>query len=196
MTHRVGTIVGAVILAAAVSAQTGRSWPIRDAPAELRPLIGDADLAIVSMQDALLRQLHDKLAQGGPEMALGACHIDAGTLARRLARTHRFAGGFTSDRLRDPANRPKPWAAGLVAANAGRQLRDVPGFVVDLGDTIGVLRPMAQQEICMSCHGPADRISPAVRALLEQRYPGDKAIGFVPGEIRGWFWVELAKSAR
>ena len=66
-----------LLLSVAISGvQTGRSWPIREAPDELRPLIVDADLAIVSMQDALLRQLHDKLAQGGPELALGACHID------------------------------------------------------------------------------------------------------------------------
>ena len=180
----------------AAGAQTGRSWPIREAPEELRPLIVDADLAIVSMQDALLRQLHDKLAQGGPELALGACHIDTSALARRLARSHEFIGGFTSDRLRDAANRPRPWAAGFVRANAGKPAREVPGFIVDLGDRVGVLRPMAQQEICASCHGPADRISPSVRKLLDVRYPGDQAVGFTTGEIRGWFWVELSKPER
>jgi hypothetical protein len=186
-----------LLLAVAVtSAQTGRSWPIREAPDELRPLIVDADLAIVSMQDALLRQLHDKLAQGGPELALGACHIDTSALARRLARSHEFDGGFTSDRLRDAANRPRPWAAAFVRSNAGKPAREVPGFVVDLGDRIGVLRPMAQQEICASCHGPANRISPSVRKLLAERYPSDKAVGFANGEIRGWFWVELSKSVR
>jgi hypothetical protein len=55
---------------------------------------------------------------------------------------------------------------------------------------------MAQQEICASCHGPADRISPSVRTLLAERYPGDRAVGFTNGEIRGWFWVELPKSRR
>jgi hypothetical protein len=196
MMTRIGTIGVVVLLGAALSAQTGQSWPIRDAPAALRTLVADADLAIVSMQDALLRQLRDKLAQGGPELALGACHIDSSALARRLARSHQFAGGFTSDRLRDPANRPRPWAAELVRAHAGRPARDVQGFVVDLGDAVGVLRPMAQQPICASCHGPAERLTPGVRKLLAERYPGDRAIGFAPGEIRGWFWVELSKTAR
>lgn len=185
-----------LLLTAMAGAQTGRSWPIREAPDELRPLIVDADLAIVSMQDALLRQLHDKLSQGGPELALGACHIDPTALAQRLGRSHAFAGGFTSDRLRDAANRPRPWAAPFVRSNAGKAAREVPGFVVDLGDRVGVLRPMAQQEICASCHGPADRISPPVRKLLGERYPADKAVGFANGEIRGWFWVELAKPRR
>ena len=98
-----------------------------------------------------------------------------------------FAGGFTSDRLRDAANRPRPWAAEFVRAHAGKPAREVPGFVVDLGNRIGVLRPIAQQEICASCHGPADRISPSVRRLLDERYPRDRAVGFTNGEIRGWF---------
>ena len=196
MTRRVTTLIGAAVLVAAVSAQTGRGWPIREAPAGLRPLIAEADLAIVSMQDALLRQLHDKLAQGGPELALGACHIDSSALARRLGRSHAFAGGFTSDRLRDTANRPRQWAAAFVRDNAGRDARGVPGFVADLGDAVGVLRPMAQQEICAACHGPEDRMSPAVRNLLAERFPGDRATGFRRGEIRGWFWVELSKTGR
>ena len=196
MNSSLRTLTGLLLAVAVTSAQTGRSWPIREAPDELRPLIVDADLAIVSMQDALLRQLHDKLEQGGPELALGACHIDTSALARRLARSHEFAGGFTSDRLRDAANRPRPWAAAFVRSNAGKAAREVPGFVVDLGDRIGVLRPMAQQEICASCHGPANRISPSVRKLLAERYPSDRAIGFANGEIRGWFWVELSKPER
>jgi hypothetical protein len=196
VTPSLKALIVLLLVVASTSAQTGRSWPIREAPEELRPLIVDADLAIVSMQDALLRQLREKLRQGGPELALGACHIDTAALARRLGRSREFAGGFTSDRLRDAANRPRPWAVEFVRANAGKPAREVPGFVVDLGKRIGVLRPIAQQEICASCHGPADRISPSVRKLLDERYPRDEAVGFTNGEIRGWFWVELSKPER
>jgi hypothetical protein len=58
---------------------------------------------------------------------------------------------------------------------------------------VGVLRPIAQRPICANCHGPADSISPAVRHLLTERYPVDRAVGFADGEIRGWFWVEMPK---
>ena len=33
----------------------------------------------------------------------------------------------------------------LVKANAGRQAKSVDGFVVDLGDRVGVLRPIAER---------------------------------------------------
>jgi cytochrome c551/c552 len=59
-----------------------------------------------------------------------------------------------------------------------------------------VIRPIAQQQACAACHGPVDRISPAVRAVLAQRYPADSAVGFAEGDIRGWYWVEMPKPGR
>jgi hypothetical protein len=74
--------------------------------------------------------------------------------------------------------------------------RDVDGFVVDLGDAVGVMRPLAERPVCANCHGPADGLSGAVRQELVDRYPADKAVGFKEGEIRGWLWVEVPKKRR
>ena len=186
-----------LVLLASVQAQPPRgTWRVADAPADLRPLISHADLIVVSLQDELLRELRAGLKEGGPDFAIKSCHVDVVGVTRRIARQEGVAAGRTSDRLRSPANRPRPWAAPLVAANAGRQARDVDGFVVDLGDAVGVLRPIAHQPICASCHGPADRLDPGVRSALKVRYPADRAIGFRRGEIRGWFWVEMPKNRR
>jgi uncharacterized protein DUF3365 len=192
-------LAAALLTAVTLAAQTTgswRQWTIRDAPEEVRPIVGRADVMIAAMQDSLLRQLSDKLAQGGPAFAVDACHMDPDELARRIGRSLGIAAGFTSDRLRNPTNTPRPWAASIVAAHAGRRAKDVDGFVVDLGDRLGVLRPMAMQRTCVSCHGPADRISPAVRRVLAERYPADQAIGFAEGDVRGWFWVEMPKPRR
>jgi hypothetical protein len=81
----------------------------------------------------------------------------------------------------------------LVQADAGRKARDVDGFVADLGNRVGVLRPIVHRPMCNACHGPSERLDAAVRAALQVRYPADRATGFRDGEIRGWFWVELAK---
>jgi hypothetical protein len=74
--------------------------------------------------------------------------------------------------------------------------REVEGFAADLGEKVGVLRPIAERPMCASCHGPAEKIDPVVRAALIGRYPADRATGFRNGEIRGWFWVEVPKKAR
>ena len=139
-----------------------------------------------------MRELAQALAERAPEKAINSCHVDSLLMTQRLAREG-AAAGRTSDRLRNPTNVPRPWAADLVKANAGRLARDVDGFAVDLGQTVGVLRPISQRSLCANCHGPADRLRPGVRAALAERYPADKAVGFSEGQIRGWFWMEIPK---
>jgi hypothetical protein len=169
------------------------SWRINEAPAELRYSITRADLIVAAMQDALLRELSAALDTGGPAHAVRSCHIDVIGVTQRIAREEGVAAGRTSDRLRNPTNAPRPWAAPLVAAHAGRPAREVEGFVVDLKDKVGVLRPIAHRPMCATCHGARDRIAPAILGELADRYPSDRATGFREGEIRGWFWVELPK---
>jgi hypothetical protein len=162
----------------------------------MRYPLSRADLIVASMQDALLRELTDSIRTGGPPFAIKSCHIDVIGITQRIGRQEGVAAGRTSHRLRSPTNAPRPWAAALVAENAGRRVRDVPGFVVDLGDKVGVLRPMAQRPMCAACHGAPEKFEPAVRAALLDRYPRDQAVGFAEGEIRGWFWVEVPKKLR
>lgn len=169
------------------------TYPLAAAPAELRFAIQRGDMVIVSLQNAVLSELTRELNQGGPGGAMKSCHLDATAIAQRVGREEGLAAGRTSDRLRNPLNAPRPWAAPIVRQYAGRRAAGVDGFVVDLGDRIGVMRPIAHRPMCGSCHGPADRLSPAVTAALQDRYPSDKATGFKDGDIRGWFWVEVPK---
>jgi hypothetical protein len=188
-----------LLLAASPQAQSPLppgTWRIAEAPAELRYPISRADLIVVSMQDALRRELTNALDQGGPAFAIQSCHIDVIGAIQRIERSEGIAAGRTSDRLRSPTNAPRAWAAPLVKANAGRLARDVDGFAVDLGNGVGVLRPIAERPMCAPCHGPAEKIGPAVSAALKDRYPVDRAVGFTEGEIRGWFWVEVPKKPR
>jgi hypothetical protein len=148
------------------------------------------------MQDALLRELTEALTRGGPATAMKSCHIDVTSVSQRIGRYEGIAAGRTSHRLRNPTNTPRPWAADIVKSHAGQRAQDVEGFAVDLGDRLGVLRPIAQRSECANCHGPAERLQPAVREALADRYPADRALGFTEGEIRGWFWVEISKSGK
>jgi hypothetical protein len=189
-----GVLLAAVLMSTAVTARLQvNSWSISQAPAELRPAISRADLVIAAMQDAVLRELRDALDRGGPGTAINSCHLDVIRVSQRIGRERGVAAGRTSDRLRNPTNAPKPWAAPFVKEYAGRSAREIDGFAVDLGDKVGVLRPIVEQATCASCHGPVEELTPAVRRVLADRYPVDRAVNFTPGEIRGWFWVEMPK---
>lgn len=169
------------------------AYPIATAPEGLRPVIQRADLIIISLQDAVLSELTRELERGGAAGAIKACHLDATAAAYRLSREHGVNLGRTSDRLRNPTNAPRPWAAGIVRQYAGRRAADVEGFAVDLGDRVGVLRPIALRPMCTACHGAPDELDPRIEAELKERYPKDRAVGFRPGDVRGWFWVEIPK---
>jgi hypothetical protein len=47
------------------------------------------------------------------------------------------------------------------------------------------LRALPTVELCTQCHGPADKLSPAVTAQLKALYPDDRATGYKVGDIRG-----------
>lgn len=190
------TCVGVVLAAVAgLNAQSSSrpTWRIADAPPEYRPVVSRADVVIDAMLDALLWELNSGLEQGGPTLAIKSCHVDSTRVSQRIGRESGLAAGRTSDRLRNPTNAPRPWAAPLVREYAGRQAREVDGFVVDLGDKVGVMRPIVQRPICGACHGRPGQFATAVKAELKERYPVDRATGFEDGQIRGWFWVEVPK---
>ena len=171
----------------------GPTYTVAGAPAALRPAIQHGDLVIVALQTALLSELRRDLDSGGAAGAMQACHLDATAVAYRVAREEGIAAGRTSARLRNPTNAPRPWAAEIVARYDNQPTKGLDGFVVDLGDRIGLLRPIREQGMCAPCHGPATGLPPAVRAALADRYPADRAVGFADGDVRGWFWVEVKK---
>jgi hypothetical protein len=148
------------------------------------------------LQGELLSELRHQLDDLGPAVALDACHLAAITVGRRTMRDEGVAVGRTSTRLRNPANASPAWAATLIELYANSPRAKVDGFVVDLGDRVGVLRPIREQRICASCHGPEETLRADVRARLAERYPADRAVGFRDGDIRGWFWVEVPRHGR
>lgn len=169
------------------------TYPAADAPPLLQSAIQRGDLVIATLQGALLTRLRSDLDAGGPELAIQSCHLAAIATTNDLARDEGLAAGRTAARLRNPANAPRPWAAAIVRRYADQRSAAVPGFAVDLGDRVGVLRPIREQSICAPCHGPEQAFSTRVRAELAARYPRDRGTGFREGDIRGWFWVEIPK---
>jgi uncharacterized protein DUF3365 len=187
--------MGAALAGPPLAGQAAREWPsypIDQAPADLRPAVQHADLIVTSLQNAMLSELAREMDRG-PADAIKVFHLATTAAAYRVAREQGIAAGRTSDRLRAPTNAPRPWAAPIVSRFAGRRAKDVDGFVVDLGDRVGVLRPITHRAVCSPCHGPENKLPSHVRDELKDRYPADRAVGFKEGDLRGWFWVEVPR---
>jgi hypothetical protein len=79
-----------------------------------------------------------------------------------------------------------------VASWAGARAADAQPAVFELGvGRVGVLRPIGTIELCVMCHGPRETVQATIGDVLEVSYPDDRAVGFVPGDLRGWFWAEV-----
>jgi hypothetical protein len=65
--------------------------------------------------------------------------------------------------------------------------------VIDLGDRVGVLRPIGTLGMCTTCHGDEAAMGPELRELIAESYPDDEATGFEVGDLRGWLWAEVPR---
>jgi hypothetical protein len=191
------TLAAAAILAAGVVtatwAQAPRSWSVKDAPADARAAAARAMTAFDAVQATLSGRLMEEMKAGGPSRAVTVCRDEAQALTKKVASESEMALGRTSDRLRNPLNAAPGWARPFVERSAGRKSAAIEPVVVDLGDRIGVLRPIGTAGACTTCHGVADKQPEALRSLLARHYPQDKAVGFAEGDLRGFFWAEVTR---
>jgi hypothetical protein len=152
-----------------------------------------AELAMTALQIRLFQRLSQELQSSGPAGAVTACRDEAQALTATVAQEQGIEVGRTSHRLRNPKNAPRPWVEPFLTAAAGKKAAEVQPVVVDLGDRLGLLKPIPTAELCTTCHGAADALSPEVIRILKEGYPEDRAVGFAPGDMRGFFWAEVRK---
>ncbi|HRG98245.1 MAG TPA: DUF3365 domain-containing protein [Polyangiaceae bacterium] len=149
-----------------------------------------ADEAASLYATALRGRLQEAMKQGGPKLAVEVCKADAKALGVRAGAPTGARVGRGSLRLRSRDNAPPAWvnawleAQGERAANGAQGVREVKGGVAH------VLRPIAVEPVCLTCHGEPGALAPEVREALKAAYPDDRATGYKVGDLRGALWVE------
>ena len=184
-----------VVLAACRPAPTGEPeiYPEKEAPPELAASVERADAALLVLRTSLLETLTTELSRGGPPGAVDVCRDVAQEITASAAREKGIALGRTSHRLRNPKNAPRNWAREIVESHAGKKAADAQSYVADLGDRVGVLRPIGTIGMCGSCHGGDEALDLLAREKIAAAYPQDQATGFGVGDLRGWMWAEAPK---
>ena len=188
----VGVLAAAGVVAAVVGPVSAGGTRQPPFPAET----ARAEQAMNELQQALMARLSAAMAGGGPAAAITVCRTEARAVTETIARQQGIGLGRTSHRVRNPANTPPLWARSVVEASAGLKASAERLRVVDLGDRVGVLRPIGTVEMCMRCHGPADVVRRSLGDALAKVYPQDRATGFSPGDLRGWMWAEIPKGVK
>jgi Protein of unknown function (DUF3365) len=172
-------IVAAAALAA--SAGDGRTFDPRAAPAPLRAVVERAERAI----HARACDAERRFGEGDPDANARSCEGARAVPGVEVGRT--------SARLRNPDNAAPRWARDYVAATDGRKAAEVAPVAFDLGDRVGVLRPIEIRQRCLHCHDAREKIPAATRAWLARDYPRDRSFGYALGDLRGFWWAEAPK---
>jgi hypothetical protein len=139
---------------------------------------------------------------GGPSSAIAVCKVEAPAITAKQAEDG-WTLARTALKLRNPDNAATAWqravlddwqaqiaariAAGEVPDVAALDWREV--IETDAGPQLRYMKAIPLGGVCLGCHGPAEQITPEVRAALAEAYPDDQAVGFEVGQLRGAFVV-------
>ena len=141
--------------------------------------------AVNALASEMMGELTAALDSGDAGAAIAVCMEKAPGVAANVNATYGVKIGRTSHRLRNAANVAPDWADPYVA-----NLAEDPTYVAGPNGELGALLPIKLRAECQMCHGPVEGIDEGVMAAISEVYPDDQAVGFVEGDLRGWFWVE------
>jgi hypothetical protein len=146
-----------------------------------------------SVPPKLVAMLVEEIGKGGPEGAIGVCRDKAPQMARAASEQTGWNIRRVSLKNRNPKAVPDAWERAALedfdrraAAGEAPATLEKAEIVAEGGaQQYRYMRALPMQELCLNCHGPADRLTQAVRDQLKALYPDDKATGYAPGQIRG-----------
>ena len=156
-------------------------------------LLDEARKVASSIPPKLLEVLDEEIRKGGPENAIGVCREKAPQMAKAASEKTGWAIRRVSLKNRNPKAVPDAWEKGVLEefdrrAAAGEKptgLEKGELLTVDGQQIYRYMKALPTQDLCLQCHGTADRLSPAVQAKLLELYPNDQAVGYSAAEIRG-----------
>ena len=150
------------------------------------------DSAAMSLVRTLGGRLNAHLATGGPGEAIEFCSAEAQSLTDSVSAS--LGPGWevkrTTSRTRNPRNAPDSLEAEALRyfqEFADSATDDQPDNYVQQtpdGD-YRYYMPLRLGPMCLQCHGPRETLEPAVRQVLDDRYPDDRATGYGQGDVRG-----------
>ena len=154
--------------------------------------------AVKQIQVALQQELQSALQKGGPEFAIHSCSLRALTIAKEAAQKRNMIIRRTSLKLRNQYGAPTKWEKKVLKnfeqrVKQGESPAQMEHF--EIVETGGAKEFRYMKAIvippggasCLICHG--ENIDPTLRAKIMGRYPGDQAVGYREGELRGAFSV-------
>ncbi|NJD35889.1 MAG: DUF3365 domain-containing protein [Betaproteobacteria bacterium] len=161
------------------------------------PLLAEARKVATTLPPKLIVALQDEIKKSGPEGAIPVCKDMAPKMAGEISQQTGWKIKRVSLKARNDARAiPDAWEKAALEDFDRRAAAGEPPAQLEKGEKIGneyrFVKALPVQPLCLSCHGPSDQLSPAIKAALGQNYPNDRATGYSEGQIRGVISVRKA----
>ncbi len=171
-----------------------------NAVADDAPWLTDARQVASSVPPRLLQVLNEEIAKGGPESAIVACSEKAPQMARTASEQSGWAIRRVSLRNRNPKATPDAWERAALEDFDRRAAAGESPATLEKSDIVAkgdgkeyrYMKALPVQQVCLACHGPAEKLTPEVTAKLRTLYPDDKGVGYAIGQIRGAMTIRKA----
>jgi hypothetical protein len=153
-------------------------------------LLTEARKVAATLPPRLLVALQEEISKSGPEGAIPVCKDMAPKMAGEISQQTGWKIRRASLKARNDARAiPDAWEKAALEDFDKRAATGESLSKLEKGEKIGneyrFVKALPVQGLCLSCHGPTEQISPAVKAALGQHYPNDRATGYSEGQIRG-----------
>jgi hypothetical protein len=153
-------------------------------------LLGEARKVATMLPPRLLVGLQEEIGRSGPEGAIPVCKEMAPKMAGEISQQTGWKIKRVSLKARNDARAiPDAWEKAALEDFDKRAAAGEPREKLEKGEKVGgeyrFVKALPVQPLCLSCHGSAEQISPAVKSALGRHYPNDRATGYSEGQIRG-----------
>lgn len=141
--------------------------------------------------------LMEELGKGGYSGAVRVCAEVAQDIPRQFTQRTGHYVRRVSLGYRNPKDRPDKYERRKLQQfdQLNREQKLAPEYyevVKEKGQPyLRYMKPLVASAMCIQCHGPKEEIAPAVRQLLAEKYPQDRAFGYHAGDVRGAISVKI-----
>ncbi|MFK7984005.1 MAG: DUF3365 domain-containing protein [Saprospiraceae bacterium] len=146
---------------------------------------------------ALSQQLQKAVKEGGIPNAIQYCNLAAYPITDSLSQVHQAVTRRTSLRNRNPKNKATEIERIVLEdfekrAAEGQSLKPVVKFLDE--QKVAFYAPIKLNDFCLNCHGKlGETLTDENYTFIKKYYPEDKAIGYLSGDLRGMWSIQLTK---
>jgi hypothetical protein len=180
----------APILAAILAALPAMGLAQDDA----RRMTEEARRVSIRLLDQIRGELTKEMERSGPLRSIIVCKYSAPELTSAASRQAGYRVTRVSLRPRNPAlGTPDAWEQQamldfekrLARGDKVETFEHVEVVTEPMGRFFRYIKAIPMGQPCLTCHGPNENISEALKAQIGVEYPNDKAVDFKPGQVRG-----------